>query len=157
MTDAEKKEFSLRISQASKTELIVIMYQMAAKYLNDADKLLHSNDIQGFRNNLMYAKRVINELNSSLDMRYPISLELARLYIFMNNTIVRADVKKDSSDIVRIITMLKSLCNSFDTISKSDNSGAMMDNTQQVYAGLTYSKSSLNENMFTDINRGYKV
>lgn len=34
---------------------------------------------------------------------------------------------------------------SFEEIAKQDTSGPVMENSQQVYAGLTYGKGSLNE------------
>ena len=34
---------------------------------------------------------------------------------------------------------------SFEQVAKQDTSGAVMANTQQIYAGLTYGKGTLNE------------
>ena len=53
--------------------------------------------------------------------------------------------------------MLVKLANSFRRIKKDDKSGPVMENTQQLYSGLTYSKTSLNEDMYGDVNRGFKV
>ena len=62
------KTFSYRISQASKTELVVIMYDMAQEYLKDAIQALNDDDKIGFCNNIRQVKRVIDELSSGLDM-----------------------------------------------------------------------------------------
>ncbi len=75
----------------------------------------------------------------------------------MNNALVRADIRKDISETERIIGMLKKLQAAFAEVGKEDDSGPMMENTQQVYAGLTYSKSSLNEDMYSNGNRGFTV
>ena len=47
----------------------------------------------------------------------------------------------------------------FQEVAKQDYSAPVMKNTQQVYAGLTYGKGSLNEVLLTgnDSNRGYRV
>ena len=40
MTDEKKQQFLLRISQANKTEMIVILYEMFLIYLKDAEEAL---------------------------------------------------------------------------------------------------------------------
>ncbi len=157
MTKQELKDYGVKVTQASRTGLIVIMYEITIKYLSDACERFNAGDIEEFRLNLRKAKSFINELSASLDMRYPVSGNLFSLYMFMNNALVRADIRRDISETERIIIMLKKLQTAFAEAGKEDSSGPMMENTQQVYAGLTYSKSSLNENMYLDENRGFTV
>ena len=47
----------------------------------------------------------------------------------------------------------------FEEVAKQDTSEPLMENTQQVYAGLTYGKGSLNEVLMSrdEYNRGYRV
>ena len=52
----------------------------------------------------------------------------------------KKDVNLDSCE--RVISSLK---DSFEEVSKQDTSGPVIENGQQVYAGLTYGKGSLNE------------
>lgn len=157
MTNQEIRDYSLKISQSSKTGLIVIMYEMAVKYIDDGVLALKSDNVNEYRTNIKRAKSVINELVSVLDMRYEISYQLRNIYVFMIKVLVRADIRKETDELVRIREMLLELRKAFIEVGKNDNSGAVMQNTQQVYAGLTYSRTSLNENMYSDVNRGYKV
>ena len=157
MTNQERRDYSLKISQSSKTGLIVIMYEMAVKYIDDGVLALKSDNVNEYRTNIKRAKSVINELVSVLDMRYEISYQLRNIYVFMIKVLVRADIRKETDELVRIREMLLELRKAFIEAGKNDNSGAVMQNTQQVYAGLTYSRTSLNENMYSDVNRGYKV
>ena len=157
MTGQEINEFSVKISQANKTGLIVIMYEMAIKYIDDGMKALNNNNVEEYRLNLKKSKAVINELTSVLDMTQVISFELRSLYVFINNVLVRADIRVETEELIRVREMLVKLSNAFSKVSKSDKSGPVMENTQQLYAGLTYSKNSLNEDMYSDINRGFKV
>ena len=89
MTSQEINDYGVKISQANKTELIVIMYEMAIKYIDDGLESLSNNNIEEYRLNLKRSKAVINELTSVLDMSYVISYELRSLYIFINNVLVR--------------------------------------------------------------------
>lgn len=157
MTNQERRDYSLKISQSSKTGLIVIMYEMAVKYIDDGVLALKSDNVNEYRTNIKRAKSVINELVSVLDMKYEISYQLRNIYVFMIKVLVRADIRKETDELVRIREMLLELRKAFIEAGKNDNSGAVMQNTQQVYAGLTYSRTSLNENMYSDVNRGYKV
>ena len=66
---------------------------------------------------------------------------------------------KNDEGLDKVIYMLKSLRKSFYEISKQDDSGPVLKNTQQVYAGLTYSSVGGSNEISTDplSNRGYMV
>lgn len=157
MTKEDVNVYSNRISNANPTQLIVIMYDMAMDYLKSSVRYLNEGSRTEFCYELKKAKRVINNLAGILDMKYKVAEELLDIYIFINNAIVRAYSRYDTSEISRCIAMLEKLRESFNEISSLDNSGKVMENAQQVYAGLTYSRNSLNETMSQDYNRGFTV
>lgn len=157
MTKQELKDYGIKVTQATRTGLIVLMYEITVKYLTDACDCYKAGDTEEFRSNLRKAKSFVNELAGALDMRYPVSRNLFAIYMFINNALVRADIRDDISETERIIAMLVKLQTAFTEVDKTDSSGPLMENTQQIYAGLTYSKSSLNESMYSDINRGFTV
>lgn len=157
MTDQDINSFTMQISQASKTELVVVMYDIITKYIDDAVNLNEAGNFEGYRINLKKSRDFINSLISGLDMQYPISQELLRLYLFFNKTIVRAEINKKTEEVLRVRDMIINLREAFSKISSEDKSGPVLDNAQQVYSGLTYSKASLNENIYSDYDRGYKV
>lgn len=146
------KAYSYRVSQANKTELIVIMYDMAIEYLEDSLK-------EEYTKNIKLGKRVIDELSRALDMQYEISGELFKLYMTMSKYLIKAMSVRDDSLVETVIRMLRKLRESFYKLSKEDESESVMQNTQQVYAGLTYSNQG-NSNEFSNdpvSNRGFRV
>lgn len=153
------KTFSYRISQASKTELVVIMYDMAQEYLKDAIQALHDDDKNGFSNNIRQVKRVIDELSSGLDMQYEIANELFVLYMQADKILIRCLARMDDEGLDKVENMLNKLRESFYKLSKDDNSGPVLKNAQQVYAGLTYSSAGGSNEIYNDPvnNRGYSV
>lgn len=157
MTKDQMNGYSYRVTQASRTELIVIMYDMVQNYLEDALNDFMIENIQGFRENLKKAQRVINNLTSILDMKYEISSNLMNLYLYMNAAIVRSSIRKEAEEINRVLQMIKRLGVAFEKVSEQDKSGPMMKNVQQVYAGLTYSNSGLNEYQDQTQKRGFTV
>lgn len=157
MTKEQTSGFSYRIMQASPTELIIILYEMLEVYLNDAVSYCREDKIQEFRGSLKSSQGVINELNHALDLQYEISLNFMQIYMFINRTIIKASVSKETADLERCIGMIQKLRNAFEQIKNEDRRGPVMKNTQQVYAGLTYGKGTLNESFGLESNRGFRV
>lgn len=153
------KTFSYRISQASKTELVVIIYDMAQEYLKDAIQALNDDDKIGFCNNIRQVKRVIDELSSGLDMQYEIANELFVLYMQADKILIRCLARMDNEGLDKVGNMLNKLRESFYKLSKDDDSGPVLKNVQQVYAGLTYSSAGGSNEIYNDPvnNRGYSV
>ncbi len=146
MTKDEIKDFSMRVSASSKTELVVITYDIIENYINAAEEAYKAEDLDNVVFNLQKAKQFVNNLSSSLDFRYSISRELMSLYIYVNNCLVKDIVKRKPNNADIIKSVLGRLRDSFKEVSALDNSGQAMKNTEQVYVGYTYGKSSkLNE------------
>lgn len=158
MTDELKKEYTLRISQGSATQIIVILYEMAIEYATNARDLLSEGKHDEARSEAANAAKVIGHLMGSLDFTYEISMNLYRIYEYVSKEISMAVIKNDSDKLNAPIRMLDSLRESFDKLSKEDTSGPVMANSQAVYTGLTYGKGSLNESTLVEgANRGFTV
>ena len=70
MTKETIKTFQYRITQATASQLVVILYDMAIEYLNDA---CESDSAKQAHNNIYMAQKVIDQLICGLDMQYEIS------------------------------------------------------------------------------------
>ena len=103
MTKEEKNVFSLRIANSSKTELIVITYDIIVNYVDAATRAYSDEDLDLVVFNLQKAKQFVNNLSSCLNFEYGISYELMNLYIYVNNCLVRdiAKRKPESADIIK--------------------------------------------------------
>lgn len=152
------KDFTRRVTQSSRTELIVVMYDVILEDAKAAKKAVDSGDYDTFKHDIKHAQRFVNELMSVLDFSIPISKELFSLYVFVNKSLVTAYYKKDKSHIDAAVMVIEKLRSAFAQISLEDKSGPVMANTQQLYAGLTYGKGTLNETYIdTNANRGFKA
>lgn len=147
------QSFTARITQASKSELIVILYEMTLVRIEEAEKSYRENDLSNFDKELKSAQKYVSELMAALDYRYGISYDLLSLYLYTNKHIIRAIVKQNPLTLQYAKSILKKLLVGFEEVSKSDKSGPMMRNTQQLYAGLTYGKGSLNETYIDPSNK----
>lgn len=161
MNKDDIQTFSYRISQANRTELIVIMYDMAAGYIRQALETQESDGKNIYNQSIVQAKRVVDRLMASLDMQYEISAQLYRVYSVIQRYLIKA-MAEYTEDGRRLLEsshkMLESLRRAFYEVSLTDSSGPLMKNTQQVYAGLTYSNAGSSNEFSQDFNnRGFKV
>jgi len=99
----------------------------------------------------------IDTLIHALNFKYDLARELHRLYVYTKNCLAKAIYQNKVDGIEEAERILKRLYSSFCEAAKSDTSGPLMRNTQQVYAGMTYGRTTLNENCFEDSHRGFFV
>lgn len=146
MTKEEKSVFSLRIANSSKTELVVITYDIIINYVDAACEAFSQNDLDAVVFNLQKAKQFINNLSSCLNFEYGISHELMNLYLYVNRCLIRDIVKRNPQSADTIKSVINKLRESFDIVSAKDTSGTVMKNSEKIYVGYTYGRSStLNE------------
>ena len=131
------RTYSYRISQATRSQLVVITYDIITDYLNEA---LNDDTSSGYKEKLHMAMRGIDQLITGLDMEYEISVQLYQLYNYMKRTLISAQVSGERDSVSRVITMLGKLRTAFLEVSQLDDSKPLMKNTEKVYSGLTYSR-----------------
>ena len=155
MTKEQKQEFTRRISQANKSGMIVILYDIFLAYIQDA---LDERDNQSvYHASIKMAKETIQELMNSINPQTPLAGNYTSLYGFIQRQLTRADASKDQDILRQLQSMVTSLRNTYELVSKKDTSPAVMGNVQNVYAGLTYGRDQLNENLENTDNRGFLV
>ena len=156
MTKELKQEYTLRITQANKTQLITILYEMVLLYLDEAKTALEAGEKAGFRNSIRKIRNCMNELTASLNLEYELAQNLLQLYLYINRELVHASMHYDSENLAHVENVIRPLKEAYEKIETHDASGPIMANTQSVYAGLTYGRNTLTENI-TDpsANRGF--
>lgn len=150
------KELTRRVTGASKGELVVIIYDLLKESLNLLDGMAEQDDKEGFKEEATYTLKVIHYLMETLNFDEKISYDLASLYLYVEKLIVRCSISMNKALISEAIDIIDTLYKGFDKI-KGYTKGNVMQNTQKVYAGLTYGKGTLNEYVDQDINRGFKA
>ncbi|HWT26488.1 MAG TPA: flagellar protein FliS [Mobilitalea sp.] len=145
--------FTARITQASRSELIVILYEMIITEIKEAKEAYETGDLAAFDKELNKVHRYVNELITPLDYHYTVSYDLLSLYLYVNKLIITAIIKKNPLSLSSAEAILNTLLVGFEGVSRQDTSGPMMHNTQQLYAGLTYGKGKLNETYINPDNR----
>ena len=156
MTKELKQQFTLRITQANKTELIVILYDMILAYVDEAKEAYEAADRTAFHDAIRKIRGCNQELIASLNFEYEPAMNLLSLYLYVNRELAHADVRNETEPLAHVVMVISGLKEAYEIIAAQDKSGAVMQNTQTVYAGLTYGKNDLTENMADQgTNRGF--
>lgn len=158
--DKEKlQEFATRVSQANRSELVVVIYEAALESITEGRAALEKNEITEARKDIDRAKGMVDELLHSLDLQYQIAHYLRQLYIYAYGELCQGIALRDVSRLDHASDVLKGLLPSFREVAKQDESKPVMENAQQIYAGLTYGRGQLNETIAVgvDMNRGFEA
>lgn len=159
MTQEQIQTYTLRVSQASPCELVVIMYDIILDDVKNAKEAKAAGNNKQYQADLVHAGKFVNELMDSLDFSEPISFRLMSLYIYVNKMLIKARVSRKWDSLNDVELVIEKLRAGFEGIKNQDTSGPVMQNVQQVYAGLTYGKGRLNETYLNaqDFNRGFNA
>lgn len=151
------RNFAARITQASRTELVVIMYEICLTDIASAREHYQKGDTENFLHDIKHGQKFLNELMASLDYQYEISLNLMSLYVFVNKQLMEAYYQREMKALDGAEEVIKILMEGFSEVALKDMSGPLMINTGQLYAGLTYGRGTLNETYIdpNQANRGF--
>ena len=78
MTKEQKSQFTLRISNANSTELVVILYDMTLEYLKEG---MEADGDEQLAEAIRKARGCINELLASLHTEHEIARNMQSLYL----------------------------------------------------------------------------
>ena len=157
MENSLKQEFARRLSQCNNGELIVIMYDIVFAYMDEAKAAHEAGCYEEYKEAVKRSQGAIDRLIGALNFKFDIAKDLHKLYVYSKNCLAKAIYQNRIDGIEEAEKILKRLYASFQEAAKSDTSGPLMRNTQQVYAGMTYGRTSLNESCMEDNHRGFFV
>ena len=158
MTRELKQQYTLRISQANKTQMVVILYEMLLIYVEEAMQAHEQGDKTGFKEGIRKARGCVKELMESLHFEYEPARNLLQLYLYVSQELTRADIYSRTEELEHVKQVIEKLHGAYAEISVQDTSDPVMANTQTVYAGLTYGKNTLTENLADQgSSRGFRA
>ncbi len=155
MDNDKKQEFTRRISQANSTDMVVVIYDIAIAYIDEAKAAFETSDRTALEGSVIHIRRSINELISSLNYEYSPAGEMLQLYIYCSRRLTALSSAKDAGALDEVRSILSRLREAYAQIADTNKSGPVMSNSESVYAGLTYGRGTLNENVVGNSNRGF--
>ena len=155
MTDEQKRDFTRRLSNCNRGQMIVIVYDIFFTYIKGAEECLSAGDAAGFKENAGRAGDVLTELQDTLDFKYEISKSLFPIYDYCKRLIAMAVVKRSKAELSEAEKHMMTLYEAFKVAAAEDRSEPIMEHPEAVTAGLTYGRGDLNEASQEDPSRGF--
>ena len=157
MDNQLKQIFTRRLSQCNQSGLILITYEIFFAYADDAKKAIEMQDREGLRESIRKAQRTIDELINSLDFSYELSKTLYPIYTYCKRELSKVLYEFKTERLKDTRKIMEKLYNAFEEAAKQDMSAPLMQNTQKIYAGMTYGRNNLTESFLDNTHRGFLV
>lgn len=95
-----------KILTASPAELTLMLYEGAIKFINIALVAIERNDVQKAHDNIVKTQRIIDYLRQTLDMKYAVAQDFERIYVYLSQRLIEANMKKDKDILEEVNTHL---------------------------------------------------
>lgn len=163
MNSTKVKDFQNKIVNAGQGDLLLITYEMLFVSVEEAIEGIETDNDDLFNQSMVRAHRLLRELSDNLNFIYDVSKDLMSIYIYINKELIEASLHLSTEPLHRSLEVLKVLYNGFDEVnevfeSTLNEKKPLIQNSQRVYAGLTYGKGTLNETVYNqNTSRGFKA
>lgn len=98
-----------KILTASPAELTLMLYEGAIKFCNIAIVAVEHKDIQKAHTNIVKTQKIIEHFRITLDMSYPVAQDFDRVYKYLEQRLLQANIKKDKEILEEICMHLRSM------------------------------------------------
>lgn len=98
-----------KIMTASPAELTLMLYEGAIKFCNIAITGIEQKDIEKAHNNIVKVENIIEELQSTLDMKYPVAKDFDNVYRYLQQRLIEANLKKDKDILEEVLGHLRTM------------------------------------------------
>ena len=109
LPNAYAKYNNSKILTASPAELTLMLYDGAIKFCNIAIMGVEQNDIEKAHVNIRKVEKIIEEFRSTLDRKYAVAEDFDRIYVYLLQRLLEANVKKDKAILEEVNMHLRSM------------------------------------------------
>lgn len=97
------------ILTASPQELTLMLYNGAIKFCNQAIVSLDNNEIEKAHNYINRVEDIIEEFVITLDEKYPVAESFKKMYDYINDRLIEANITKDKEVLEEVLGFLREL------------------------------------------------
>lgn len=98
-----------KIMTASPAELTLLLYEGAIKFCNLAIMALEKNELEKVHVNIKKTEDIIVEFQSTLNHKYAVAEDFDRIYKYIYELLVEANIKKDKELLERALQELRGM------------------------------------------------
>lgn len=108
-----------KVLTASPGELTLMLYEGAIKFCNIAILAVKQKDIEKAHIHITKVERIIDYLRQTLDMQYPVAQDFDRIYSYLGQRLVEANIKKDAEILEEVNGHLRSVRDTWKEVMRS--------------------------------------
>jgi flagellar protein FliS len=113
-----------KIMTASPAELTLLLYDGAIKFCNVALLGLEQNDMEKVHINITKAEDIIVEFQSTLNHKYAVAEDFDKIYKYIYELLVEANIKKDRELLERALNELRGMRDTWKEVMAKTKNGA---------------------------------
>ena len=98
-----------KILTASPAELTLMLYDGAIKFSNIAIAAMNEKDVQKAHINIIKVQKILEEFRATLDFKYPVAKDFDNVYIYIQQRLLQANIKKEPAIMEEVLTHLRSM------------------------------------------------
>lgn len=98
-----------KVMTASPAELTLMLYEGAIRFCNMAINGIEQKDIEKSHNNIVKAENIIDYLQATLDMKYPVAEHFNDIYNYLQQRLVQANLKEDVEILQEVCEHIRSV------------------------------------------------
>lgn len=111
------------ILTASPAELTLMLYEGAIKFCNMAMMAMEKDDFEKKNTFLKKAQAIIAELRGTLDHKYPVWEDFERVYEFIYNQLVDANINNDKQALENALQYIREMRDTWKEVMRLNKQG----------------------------------
>lgn len=115
-----------KVLTASPAELTLMLYDGAIKFCNIAIDSIDKKDVAKAHTNIIKVENIIDYLRKTLDMKYPVAKDFERIYVYLEQRLVEANIKKDKAVLEEVNTHLRSVRDTWKEVMRINRMKGML-------------------------------
>ena len=108
-----------KVMTASPGELTLMLYDGAIKFCNLAEMAVENKNVPKAHENIVKIQRIIDYLRQTLDMKYAVAQDFERIYIYLSQRLIEANMTKDIEILKEINQHLHSIRDNWKEVMKA--------------------------------------
>ncbi len=110
-----------KILTASPAEVTLMLYEGAIKFVNIAIVAIEHGEIEKAHINIKKTQRIIEEFRNTLDHKYSVAEDFDRIYVYLLQRLLEANIKKDTEILEEINMHLRSVRDTWKEVMRKNN------------------------------------
>ena len=107
--NASKAYGNNKVLTATPAELTLMLYDGAVKFANRAVDALEKKDYENTNINIQRCRAIIVELMSTLNFKYAVAEDFKRMYDYIFNLLVKANMDKDMETLQKALEEIRGM------------------------------------------------